>query len=365
MGVMLHSARVGSLLLAAFVVAGCEKKAAQESAPPAPAAAAPAPPAAAADKAKLALFKPLRASFDEPALGTNAARVELGQKLYFDPRLSKGQQISCSSCHDLAKYGQDGEATSPGHRGQRGGRNSPTTLNAAGHVRQFWDGRMANVEEQAHGPVTNPIEMAMADGAAVEKVLRSIPEYVRSFAAAFADDKQPVTFDNMARAIAAFERRLVTPSRWDAFLRGDEGALTAPEKAGFGTFVAKGCAACHNGELVGGGTFQKLGVKEPYPTADLGRFEATKQEADRSVFKVPSLRNIAKTAPYFHDGQVKTLEEAVRLMGKHQLGFALAPEEIASIVAFLGALTGDLPPELAKAPELPKSTKATPKPDLH
>jgi cytochrome c peroxidase len=357
---------LGATVAAALVAIGCEKKsepAKPAEAKPAPAAEVKAPAKPASDKARFVLFKPLRATFDDPALGSNDARVRLGQQLYFDARLSKSQQISCNSCHDLAKFGQDGEPTSPGHKGQRGGRNSPTTLNAAGHIKQFWDGRMDTVEEQAHGPVTNPGEMAMADGAAVEKVLTSIPEYVKAFAEAFPGDKKPVTFDNMANAIAAFERKLATPSRWDKFLGGDESALTDDEKKGFDVFYDKGCFSCHNGELVGGNSFQKLGAKVPYETADLGRFDKTKNEADKHFFKVPSLRNVAKTAPYFHDGKVKTLEEAIALMGKHQLGLELSKDEIASIATFLGALTGEIPAELAKAPELPKSTKSTPKAD--
>jgi cytochrome c peroxidase len=356
---------LGATFAAAIAAVGCEKKSEPAKPAPAPVAEVKEAPKPASDKSRLVLFKTLRANFDEPALASNDARVRLGQQLYFEPRLSKSQQISCNSCHDLAKFGQDGEPTSPGHKGQRGGRNSPTTLNAAGHIKQFWDGRMDTVEEQAHGPVTNPGEMAMADGAAVEKVLNSIPEYVKAFAEAFPGEKKPVTFDNMANAIAAFERKLTTPARWDKFLAGDESALTEAEKKGFDTFYEKGCFSCHNGELVGGNSFQKLGAKVPYETADLGRFDKTKNEADKFFFKVPSLRNVAKTAPYFHDGKVKTLEEAVALMGKHQLGLELSKDEVASIATFLGALTGEVNADLAKAPELPKSTKSTPKPDMN
>ncbi len=354
---------LGATVAAALVAAGCEKK--TEPAKPAPAAEVTAPVKPASDKTRLVLFKPLRANFDDPKLASNDARVRLGQQLYFEPRLSKSQQISCNSCHDLTKFGQDGEATSPGHKGQRGGRNSPTTLNAAGHVKQFWDGRMDTVEEQAHGPVTNPGEMAMADGAAVEKVLKSIPDYVKAFAEAFPDDTKPVTFDNMANAIAAFERKLVTPSRWDKFLSGDDAALTEAEKKGFDTFYEKGCFSCHNGELVGGNSFQKIGAKIPYETTDLGRFDKTKNEADKFFFKVPSLRNVAKTAPYFHDGKVKSLGEAISLMGKHQLGLDLSKDDVASIATFLEALTGEVNADLARAPELPKSSKTTPKPDVN
>ena len=358
---------LGVSMAAAIAALGCEKKSDPPKPAPAPVAEVKAVAKPAGDKTRLALFKPLPANFDSATNPGTDARVRLGQQLYFDARLSKSQQISCNSCHDLAKFGQDGEPTSPGHKGQRGGRNSPTTLNAAAHVKQFWDGRMDDVEAQAHGPVLNPGEMAMADGAAVEKVLASIPEYVKSFADAFPGDKKALSFDNAANAIAAFERKLVTPSRWDKFIAGDDAALSDDEKRGFDTFFEKGCFSCHNGVAVGGGSFQKLGAREPWPdqTSDLGRFAVTKNEADKLVFKVPSLRNITKTAPYFHDGKVATIDEAVRLMGKHQLGLALKDAEVTSIVAFLGALTGDVPADLAKVPELPKSSKTTPKADVN
>ena len=345
---------------------GCEKKTETVNVAPVVETAkqpAPVPAKPASDKTRFALFSPLPPNYDSAANAGSPDRVALGKQLYFDARLSKSQKISCNSCHDLGKFGQDGEATSPGHKGQRGGRNSPTTLNAAAHVAQFWDGRMKDVEAQAHGPVTNPGEMAMANGEAVEKVLRSVPEYVKAFAAAFPGETSPVTFDNAANAIAAFERKLVTPGRWDKFIAGDDAALTEDEKRGFDTFYEKGCFSCHNGATVGGASFQKLGAKEAYPTTDLGRFQVTKNEADRFVFKVPSLRNSAKTAPYFHDGSIATLGEAVRLMGKHQLGLALSDGDVTSIVAFLGALTGDLAADLASPPQLPKSTKTTPKAD--
>lgn len=358
---------LGVSVAAAIVALGCEKKSEPVKPAPAPVAEVKEAPKPASDKARFAMFKALPANFDKAASPATDAQVRLGQQLYFDARLSKNQQISCNSCHDLAKFGQDGEPTSPGHKGQRGGRNSPTTLNAAAHVKQFWDGRMDDVEAQAHGPVLNPGEMAMPSGEAVEKVLASIPEYVKAFAEAFPGEKKALSFDNAANAIAAFERKLVTPSRWDKFLAGDESALTDDEKKGFDTFYEKGCFACHNGAAVGGNSFQKLGAKEAWPdqTSDLGRFAVTKNEADKLVFKVPSLRNVTKTAPYFHDGKVATLEEAVRLMGKHQLGLALKDDEVKSIVSFLGALTGDVAPDLAKAPELPKSTKSTPKADVN
>jgi cytochrome c peroxidase len=300
----------------------------------------------------------------DPATVT-AELVALGRTLYFDPRLSKNHDVSCNSCHGLDTYGVDGKATSEGHKKQRGGRNSPTVYHAAGHFAQFWDGRAADVEAQALGPMTNPIEMAMASGEQVTTVLRSIPGYAPMFAKAFPGVAEPVTYENAGRAIAAFERTLVTPSRWDAFLAGKADALTAEEKDGFNAFYDAGCIACHTGTMVGGAMYQKLGLVAPWPgLEDTGRFEATKNEADKYFFKVPSLRNIAKTGPYFHDGKVSALDEAVRLMAKHQLGRELTDAQLKSILAWLDTLTGELPgPEVIGAPTLPESGPETPAPD--
>ena len=201
--------------------------------------------------------------------------------------------MACNSCPPLAHYGQDGEPTSPGHRGQRGGRNSPTVYNAAFHVSQFWDGRAANVEEQAKGPVLNPIEMAMPSEEAVVAVLASIPGYVEAFAVAFPDDDESLSYENMARAIGAFERKLATPGRFDAFMEGDLDALSAAELAGLQAFIETGCITCHIGPTVGGTLYQKLGLVKPYETADEGRFEVTGEEAQRKRCKVPSRRNSA------------------------------------------------------------------------
>jgi len=235
--------------------------------------------------------------------------------------------------------------------------------NAAGHFVQFWDGRAPDVEEQAKGPVMNPVEMAMSSDKAVVAVLKSMPEYVDAFKKAFPADKDPVTFENTARAIGVFERRLMTPSRWDKFLNGDQAALSNAEKAGFNKYMEVGCQACHAGAYLGGEVYQKLGAVKLYPdTSDAGRQAVTKQESDRLVFKVPSLRNIDKTEPYFHTGKVATLEEAVKEMAEYQLGKQLTDGEIASIVTFLKTLTGEIPAEYIKQPELPKSTAKTPKP---
>jgi cytochrome c peroxidase len=284
--------------------------------------------------------------------------------LYYDARLSRGQDVSCNTCHALDKYGVDDEALSTGFKGQKGSRNAPTVYNAAGHFVQFWDGRAANVEEQAMGPILNPVEMAMPDQKRVIQVLRSMPEYVEAFKKAFPDEKNPVMYDNVGLAIGAFERKLVTSSRWDKFLGGDQTALTDREKAGLNAFLDAGCQACHSGAFLGGSVFQKLGAVKPYPdTRDLGRFNVTKQDADKQVFKVPSLRNVEKTAPYFHDGSVKTLKEAVTNMANYQLGRTLSPADVTSILSFLNTLTGDLPSEYIKEPTLPKSTARTPKPE--
>jgi len=314
------------------------------------------------DKAKLAMFKPLPDAVPAKAGGPVEERIALGRMLYFDARLSRNQKISCNSCHDLAKYGVDNEPTSEGHKNQRGDRNSPTVYNAAAHFAQFWDGRAADVEEQAKGPVLNPVEMAMPSDKAVLDVIRSIPEYVAAFKRAFPEDKDPIDYDNVANAIGTFERRLLTPSRWDRYLNGDQSALTSEEVAGFQVFSSAGCPTCHAGALMGGNLYQRLGLAKPYPdTADPGRFKVTKSESDRMNFKVPSLRNVEKTGPYFHNGKVATLEQAVAEMGDYQLGRKLNDGEVKSITTFLKALTGDLPTDYIKPPVLPKSTAKTPK----
>ncbi len=314
------------------------------------------------DRASLAMFAPLpeMAPGKEPI---TEEKVALGRMLYHDPRLSKSQKISCNTCHVLTAYGVDNEPTSEGHQGQRGDRNSPTVYNAAIHFAQFWDGRADDVEEQAKGPVQNPVEMAMPSEKHVVEVLRSIPGYVEAFQKAFPEDKDPVTFDNMARAIGAFERKLMTPSRWDRFLKGDDQALTGEEKAGFLAFMDAGCTACHSGALLGGNMFQRLGSAKPWPDdSDTGRHKVTGNEGDKFLFKVPSLRNIEKTGPYFHDGKVPTLDLAVANMADYQLGRTLSGEEIQSIVTWLKSLTGELPAELIQTPELPASGSATPGP---
>lgn len=327
------------------------------------AALAKAPPKPQVDPTDVAFFKPLPASFESADNPITEEKVKLGRMLYYETRISGSQKLSCNSCHLLDQWGVDNQPTSPGHKGQRGGRNSPTVYNAAGHVAQFWDGRAANVEEQAKGPILNPIEMAAPNAEYVIKVLKSMPEYEELFKKAFPGDKEPVSYNNVGKAIGAFERKLTTPSRWDKFLAGDASALTDDEKAGFIKFAKLGCPTCHNGANVGGALFQKLGLVKPYPDqSDLGRYEVTKAESDKMFFRVPTLRNVAKTGPYFHKGQHKTLEETVKTMAHHQLGMDLKDDEIASIVTFLNTLTAELPADYIKKPELPKSTDKTPKP---
>jgi cytochrome c peroxidase len=324
-----------------------------------------APKVVTIDTARLQPFAPLPVAMTSDSNPITDEKVALGRMLYYEPRLSKSQQIACNTCHLLDKYGVDAQPTSDGHKGQTGDRNAPTVYNAAGHLAQFWDGRAADVEEQAKGPVMNPIEMAMTSEKGVIEVLESIPEYVAEFRKAFPGEKEPVTYDNMAKAIGAFERKLVTPSRWDKFLGGDQNALTSDEKAGFNVYAEAGCQTCHAGAYLGGNLYQKLGLMKAWPdTSDPGRQKVTKSEADRLVFKVPSLRNIDKTGPYYHNGKVTALAQAVASMAEYQLGKTLTDAQVQSVIAWLGTLTGNLPTEYIKQPALPKSTAKTPKPDI-
>ncbi len=310
----------------------------------------------------LAMFRPLPSEAPSPQNELSQARIDLGRMLYFDNRLSKGSKISCNSCHMLERYGQDNLPFSPGHDGKLGGRSSPSTFNAALHLAQFWDGRAPSVEEQAKGPVLNPIEMGVPDAATAVALLKSIPGYVEAFKAAFPGEADPVTYDNFGKAVGAFERKLVTPSRWDDYLKGDKNALSAAELKGYETFAKVGCATCHNGSAVGGAMYQKLGLVKAWPDLkDNGRMDATKQESDKHMFKVASLRNVTETAPYLHDGSVKTLEQMVSMMGEYQLGKKLSDEEVTSIITFLKALKGDLPKAYIAKPALPADGPNTPK----
>lgn len=358
--------RLTALLLAAAWTACGQPEPPAASPEPEPVAEAPAPrgPDRAALRARAAaLFGVLPDRVDSPGNPITPAKVALGRMLYYDARFSKNHDISCNSCHALDAFGVDGEVTSPGHRGQRGDRNSPSVYNAALHIAQFWDGRAADVEEQAKGPVLNPVEMAMPSADYVLRVLRSIPGYAPLFEEAFPGEADPIRYDDFARAIGAFERGLTTPSRFDAFLEGQDTALTDREVEGLASFVSVGCIQCHVGAAVGGGSYQKLGRNLPYATEDPGRFKVTGDEADRFFFKVPSLRNVEKTGPYFHDGSIASLDEAVRLMGRHQLGVELTREQQRAIVAFLASLTGDVDQQYIEAPTLPESGPDTPAPD--
>jgi cytochrome c peroxidase len=268
--------------------------------------------------------------------------VRLGEKLYFDKRLSDKDSQSCNTCHmvDNKKGGVDNLPTSPGAHGKNGKRNSPTVLNAGFQFVQFWDGRAATLEEQAKGPMLNPVEMAMTDDKKLVKKVSKIAEYKDLFKKAFPSDKKPFTFDHITMAIAAFERTLKTSDRFDEFMKGKYNALSADEQKGANMFITTGCITCHAGPLLGGSMYQKIGVFKPYKnTKDLGRYEVTKEEADKFIFKVPMLRNIAITAPYYHDGQIKTMEEAVKDMGSLQLGKDMTDGDITSIVAFFKSLT--------------------------
>ncbi len=294
------------------------------------------------------------------AKGQNPAMVELGKKLFFDPRLSKSGFISCNSCHNLSMGGTDNLKTSIGDRWQQGPINSPTVLNARLNVAQFWDGRAKNLQEQAGGPIANPKEMGFTHELAVD-VLRSIPQYVNEFNKVFGS--RTVDMGKVTTAIAAFEDTLVTPdSRFDQWLKGNKKALTAQELRGYQTFKTSGCVACHNGPNAGGASFQKMGVVEPYKTANAaeGRVGVTGKDADRFLFKVPTLRNVELTYPYFHDGEAATLGQAVDVMGRLQLGKKFSEQEISDVVSFLKTLTGKQPD--FKLPILPPSTDSTPRP---
>ena len=269
-------------------------------------------------------------------------RIALGRQLYFEKRLSINDTQSCASCHRLEDgfAGVDNLHTSPGARGEQGTRNSPTVLNAGWQDSQFWDGRAEDLVEQAKGPILNPIEMGMPDEQAVEEKIRDIAEYRDAFALAFPGDEPAVTYQNIAEAIAAFERTLITPSRFDDFMNGDAGALSEAEQRGLETFIRVDCKECHYGPLVGGDAYEPLGRENPYENqTDPGIYTLTKDESDRMVFKVAPLRNVALTAPYFHDGKIKTLDEAVRQMGKLQLDENLDDQQVSDITSFLKALT--------------------------
>jgi len=297
----------------------------------------------------------------EPYVSERPELVTLGEKLWFEPRLSMSGIISCNTCHNLSRGGTDNLVTSIGHGWAPGPVNAPTVLNSSLAIAQFWDGRAANLQEQAGGPIQADIEMNMSHTLALD-VLNSIPGYVTEFEAVFGPGE--IDMDKVTAAIAEFEETLVTPnSRFDLWLKGDDNAITPDELAGYQLFKDSGCTACHNGAAAGGTSYQRMGIVRPYVSTSPveGRYAVTGDDADRFTFKVPTIRNVEYTYPYFHDGQAKTLEESVEIMGQLQLGRHYTDEEIDKIVAFLKTLTGDMPQ--IQLPILPPSSNETPRPD--
>lgn len=286
-------------------------------------------------------FEPLPATMPGAEQDTDA-RIALGKQLFFDVRLSINDGQSCETCHRLGegRAGIDNLPTAVGAKGDVGPRNTPTVLNAGWQFKQFWDGRAEDLADQAKQPILNPIEMAMPSAEAVVEKLKGIAEYRESFAKAFPDSAEPLTYDNLAEAIAAFERTLRSESRFDDFLNGDTAALNAQEQRGLDEFLRLSCNNCHDGPLLGGGLFRNIEEKAPYPNQkDRGRIEVTKNPDDLMVFKVAPLRNVAVTAPYFHDGQVATLADAINMMGRLAVGVEFTAQQVDELVAFLGALT--------------------------
>ena len=270
-----------------------------------------------------------------------AAMIKLGRQLYMDPRLSVNDSQSCNSCHNVDKQGPgvDNVPTSTGALGKKGDRNSPTVWNAGLQITQFWDGRAADLVEQAKGPILNPVEMAMPNEQAVVEKVAKIKQYRKAFNEVFKSDKA-ISYQNVAEAIAAFERTLITRDRFDKYLAGDVDALNEQEKRGLKTFIQTGCVSCHNGATLGGSSYQKMGLMNAYGnTVDVGRYNVTKKDQDKYYFKVSMLRDIERTAPYFHDGGVATLEEAVKQMAWLQLGQKLDDKKVDDIVAFLKSMT--------------------------
>ena len=305
------------------------------------------------------------------------AKIELGKMLFFDSRLSMDGTISCNSCHNVMSHGADGRPVGAGIHGQRGGRGSPTVWNSAFMTVQFWDGRAASLEEQAKGPVTNSVEMGMSSHDLVIERINQIPGYIEAFKKAFPKDKNVITTDNVVRAIASYERTLITPNApLDKYLRGNKKALSAQQIRGMKLVEEVGCTSCHTGENFAGEGFKMgEGNYQPFPqipgskfdkmydiTADLGRFEVTKKVEDKNVWRVPTWRNVALTAPYFHNGKVKTLDEAVRVMGKVQLGMDLTDAQVLDIVAFLNSLTGEFPKQTMPRLPMTSNFSITPEP---
>jgi cytochrome c peroxidase len=312
------------------------------------------------------LFKPLPAkATDIKGNPATPAKTDLGRMLYFEPRLSASYLISCNTCHNIGLGGADLQETSIGHGWQKGPRNAPTVFNAVYNVAQFWDGRAEDLKAQAKGPMEAPVEMHNTPDRVVE-VLKSVPGYAQPFKNAFPGERDPITYDNVAKAIEVFEAGLLTPDApFDRYLKGNRQALKPKEEAGLSLFINKGCAACHGGINVGGAGYFPFGVAEApsaeiRPAADTGRFKVTYTSSDNYVFRAPSLRNVALTAPYFHSGKVWKLSEAVAVMGSAQLGIRLNDQETAAISVFLQTLTGKQPK--IEYPILPPSSDSTPQP---
>jgi cytochrome c peroxidase len=308
-------------------------------------------------------FKVLPKQANESENDITDAKVKLGQVLFYDTRLSKSGNNSCNSCHNLAAYGVDNLPKPVGDAGKPGDRNSPTVFNAALHNMQFWDGRAATVEEQAGMPILNQDEMAIPHKGFLVSRLKKDTLYRNLFMSAFPGEPDPVSYANVRKAIGAFERTLLTPSRFDKFMEGDVTALYPEEKAGLKNFIDAGCAACHNGVGIGGGSMEQFGIYTDYRTLtrsrldDEGRLLVTGDNADRDVFKVPGLRNVDKTYPYFHDGSIASLDSSVLIMAKTQMNKNLSEEEVKNIVAFLKTMTGDIREEAKKMPEELKAIK--------
>ncbi|MUT22911.1 c-type cytochrome [Mesorhizobium japonicum] len=312
----------------------------------------------------LAIFKPLPSVPEVTNTPSTPEKIALGKALFFDPRLSSSGVFSCNSCHNLATGGDDNRETSIGHGLQKGQRNAPTVFNSVFNKSQFWDGRAEDLKAQAKGPIQGGAEMANTSHQVVE-TLKSMPQYVEWFHSAFPGEAEPITFNNLANALADYEATLVTPARFDAFLNGDDTAIGPEEKQGLALFTEKGCSSCHSGVNLGGEGYYPFGVVEKpsadvLPENDKGRFAITNVPEDSYVFRVPSLRNVAITAPYFHSGKVWNLKEAVGIMGTTQLGEELTQIEIDRIVAFLNSLTGKRP-EITY-PILPPETPTTARP---
>lgn len=302
---------------------------------------------------------PLPASMQSADNPITPEKVKLGKMLFYEPRISVDGTVSCAKCHPIAMYAVDGLRKSVGNNCKENPRNDPTVFNAAAQISAHWIGNRTSVEDQAKQAIIGPPSYGMPSYEAAEKILRSYKGYQTLFQAAFPSDKEPVTADNFAMAVGAFERTLVTPAPFDAFLRGDKDAMTQQQKTGLAVFIEQGCAGCHSSPYAGGQMYQKFGLFEPYQTytksakVDEGRFAVTKKEGDKFVFKVPVLRNVAMTPPYFHDGAVDKLPDAVWIMGKLQLGKDLPQEQVRDIAAFLHALTGKIPEDALTVPILP------------